>query len=525
MANPTAEHDVEDFLAHFGAKGMRWGILDPSSKAEEVGSAPFIREAGAPPGQGVVQDRQGQEAQVAEQESKTADAEAQQALQDLSDIHAEQTQVAAQAHVAAQAAAQAHAAAPTPATASAASDTAAQAQAEKTQLAEVAADAKSAAKAEAENKTLQAKLNALEKKDKTAAAKLKTAKAKALLKKTHAAKLKAIAKKAKAARAKHKALTAEQKKKKAAYEKAHPEAHKPLTAEQKAQAAAKEKLREQAHKTTKPKPAVKKAVSKTTVHKTAPKSPAKPSVAEVAGKARFVSHSIDNSDALLPHDQPVKKGAPVANEPTAAARKMFAKMHLAMPDGSYYIRNGDIGASDLQNAIDSVGRGETAGDSGNGIRKFIMGRAAKLKLSSKIPDTWNPDGSLKHDDLDAEIENFLEHFGVNGMHWGVRKAGSSEPSSEDHARAYAIQAKVKAAGGTHTLSNDELKTLNQRKQLESEHARLSGTGESFVKGLIVKQGKQEANKYAAEYAVKGAAAVATIIAGEAARQKFKGKHA
>ena len=38
-------------------------------------------------------------------------------------------------------------------------------------------------------------------------------------------------------------------------------------------------------------------------------------------------------------------------DPTAAQRKMYAKMGLAMPDGSYYIRTGPEGASDLDNAI------------------------------------------------------------------------------------------------------------------------------------------------------------------------------
>ena len=62
-------------------------------------------------------------------------------------------------------------------------------------------------------------------------------------------------------------------------------------------------------------------------------------------------------------------------EPTAKQRMMFAKMGIAMPDGSYYIRN----ASDLKNAIEAVGRGEQAGDSGDAIRKHCMERAAKTQ--------------------------------------------------------------------------------------------------------------------------------------------------
>ena len=112
-------------------------------------------------------------------------------------------------------------------------------------------------------------------------------------------------------------------------------------------------------------------------------------------------------------------------DPTAAQRRLFAKMGVAMPDGSYYIRNGPQGPGDLQNAIDAVGRGESAGKSGNVIRKHIMARAAALKLSSKIPDTWCADGSLKPAEHDAmTLTDFFEHHGVKGMHWGVRNADS-----------------------------------------------------------------------------------------------------
>ena len=46
---------------------------------------------------------------------------------------------------------------------------------------------------------------------------------------------------------------------------------------------------------------------------------------------------------------------------------------------------------DLSNAIHAVGRG---GSSHNAIRKHIIARAKALGLSSRIPDNWNPDGSM-----------------------------------------------------------------------------------------------------------------------------------
>lgn len=58
-------------------------------------------------------------------------------------------------------------------------------------------------------------------------------------------------------------------------------------------------------------------------------------------------------------------------------------------DGHYSYPIGD--EEDLDNAIHAVGRGNADHDA---IRKYIIGRAKDLSLSSKIPDNWNSDGSL-----------------------------------------------------------------------------------------------------------------------------------
>lgn len=173
-------------------------------------------------------------------------------------------------------------------------------------------------------------------------------------------------------------------------------------------------------------------------------------------------------------------------EPNAAQKRLLAKMGLAMPDGSYYIRNGTIGADDLNHAIMAVGRGVAAGDDGDAIRRHIMKRADALKLTSKIPGTWQPDGSLKHADSVEEFlaglpgnEKFLEHFGVPGMKWGRRK--EKGPVSDDHAKVTSIREKVRKAGGIHTLSNDELRVLTDRLNLETNYHRLSGSGDAHIK--------------------------------------------
>jgi HK97 family phage prohead protease len=53
---------------------------------------------------------------------------------------------------------------------------------------------------------------------------------------------------------------------------------------------------------------------------------------------------------------------------------------------------------DLENAIHAVGR---ASASGNAVRRYIIGRAKALNLSSLIPDTWNADGSLQRSKVRA----------------------------------------------------------------------------------------------------------------------------
>lgn len=70
---------------------------------------------------------------------------------------------------------------------------------------------------------------------------------------------------------------------------------------------------------------------------------------------------------------------------SADDRRRMAKSGVAMPDGSYYIRNRD----DLDNAIKAVGRGSGSHDA---IRRHIITRAKALGLTSMIPDNWTAGG-------------------------------------------------------------------------------------------------------------------------------------
>jgi hypothetical protein len=91
-------------------------------------------------------------------------------------------------------------------------------------------------------------------------------------------------------------------------------------------------------------------------------------------------------------------------EPTQAQRQAWAKMGWAMPDGSYYIRPDH--PEDLTNAIHAIGRSTHSSIT---VRKHIIARAKALGKTSELPDTWNPDGSLKHGDLVQLGRDFLAH--------------------------------------------------------------------------------------------------------------------
>lgn len=68
----------------------------------------------------------------------------------------------------------------------------------------------------------------------------------------------------------------------------------------------------------------------------------------------------------------------------------------------------------------------------------------------------------------------LKHHGIKGMKWGVRRERKALEAarSADSSAARAGLAKAKASGVS-SLSNDEIKTVNQRLTLEKKYAELT----------------------------------------------------
>jgi|WetSurMetagenome_2_1015567.scaffolds.fasta_scaffold1001740_1 hypothetical protein len=88
----------------------------------------------------------------------------------------------------------------------------------------------------------------------------------------------------------------------------------------------------------------------------------------------------------------------------------------------------------------------------------------------------------------------LMHFGIPGMKWGRRKARVSTTPSSDHTTARGLQKK-----NLSELSNDELKTLTSRLQLEKQYKDLTkkevSAGKKFVADVLQSSGKTIASKF------------------------------
>lgn len=106
------------------------------------------------------------------------------------------------------------------------------------------------------------------------------------------------------------------------------------------------------------------------------------------------------------------------------------------------------------------------------------------KIAVWSSDFVGPEFILKDDrSMDVTVamsevrKNFLEHYGVKGQRWGVRRSKAAlarqakrdnKTQSEEHARAQQLLKKKRSE-----LTNDELKFLNERLGLETNFTRLN----------------------------------------------------
>jgi pyruvate-formate lyase len=89
--------------------------------------------------------------------------------------------------------------------------------------------------------------------------------------------------------------------------------------------------------------------------------------------------------------------------------------------------------------------------------------------------------------IDESLE-FLAHYGIKGMHWGVRRNGGhpgreEHPVSSDAQKAHEV-ARTIHEHGTAAVGNEDLQHLVNRQRLLQQHAQLNpGDPSHYRKGL------------------------------------------
>lgn len=128
------------------------------------------------------------------------------------------------------------------------------------------------------------------------------------------------------------------------------------------------------------------------------------------------------------------------------------------------------------------------------------------------------DEALVHTTVDLILEDYLEHYGIKGQKWGVRRTPKQlGKGSEDFERAFAARTKA-TTQGRHTLSNKELQDAVTRMNLERQYSMLSTpsspASKQFVVGVLKDVGR-ETLKSLLKDQVKGAGTLLGNVAAKA----------
>lgn len=173
------------------------------------------------------------------------------------------------------------------------------------------------------------------------------------------------------------------------------------------------------------------------------------------------------------------------------------------------------------------------------LRRMIDRLRNEREMESLIRDLKRSAGERDSYEEPFKIDtttpiNQLYHYGITGQKWGVRrfqkedghrtaagkKRDEQQIKSEDHVKSR--ESKSKAPSG---LSNDELRKLNERLQLEDTYSRLTAEkiqkSESFVKAAIKKGGQDALSEFSKGIFLGSAKLLVKEISPQFAEAAFK----
>ncbi len=105
--------------------------------------------------------------------------------------------------------------------------------------------------------------------------------------------------------------------------------------------------------------------------------------------------------------------------------------------------------------------------------------------------------------MDQEVLDFLEHHGVKGQKWGVRRQRSGTKANKPKSGAFKegdpranYGHKPGSAKGKKRMSDSELQNAIKRMELEKRYSELSKKGERLSSKIMKKAGEQSAQTVA-----------------------------